>query len=121
MFANSLEILVFTLVGIIVVIPITPSFILTSLALFGLYILIRALSVWATFSKDHFTFREKLFISLNVQKGIAVAVVALTLSTMNIPGIQPVLNLSLAFFIYSLLLSTIVIKAAPLFGMGFFS
>ena len=129
-FANSLEILVFVLVGLIIKIPFTFDFFMKSFLLFAIYILIRYLSIAFSFKNENFSFKEKLFMSLNVQKGVAVAVVAFTLisyevqrtllvegvekivttSFVTIPGALTILNLILAFMLYSLVLSTLVIK-----------
>ena len=74
-------------------------------------------------------------MSLNVQKGIAVAVVIFILTTymfttteivkgignlvtvpfISLPGAQVVLNLSLAFILYSIITSTIMIKLSKYF------
>ena len=59
--------------------------------------------------------KEKLFMALNAQKGIAVAAVAFTLSTLNIPGMGLILNLTLAFMLYSIIVSTIIIKLSKYF------
>ena len=61
------------------------------------------------------TTKEKFFMALNAQKGIAVAVVAFTLSTLNIQGIELILNLILAFMLYSIIVSTITIKFSGFF------
>jgi hypothetical protein len=49
-------------------------------------------------------------MTLNVSKGIAVAVVVFILATYNIPKMIPILDIVLAFIVYSIVLSTIVIK-----------
>ena len=54
-------------------------------------------------------------MAFNVQKGIAVAAVAFTLTTLNITGIQPILHLTLLFMLYSITVSTIVIKFSKYF------
>lgn len=62
-----------------------------------------------------FTMKEKLFMSLNVQKGIAVAVVVFSLATLDIGGIGMVLNLALAFMLYSIILSSVILRVAKFF------
>ena len=111
-FSNSLEILVFILIGFIIKIPFTAGFIFKSLLLFAIYLLIRLAAVSIAFphKANEFNFREKIFMSLNVSKGIAVAVVAFILSTLQIEGMQVILNLVLAFLLYSIILSTITLK-----------
>ncbi len=114
-FANSLEILVFVLVGIMIKIPLDFSFFAKSVMLFIIYLVIRYMAVQMCFSKLNYSFKEKLFMSLNVPKGIAVTVVVFILATFEIEGIQPILNLILIFIIYSIILSTIVVKASKSF------
>ncbi|MBW2985146.1 cation:proton antiporter [Candidatus Woesearchaeota archaeon] len=111
MFSNSLEILVFILIGFMVNIPLIPSFFIKSLALFLIYLLIRFLAVHFSF-RDSYSLNEKIFMSLNVSKGIAVAVVAFTLMTKNIPGIDHILQLILIFMVYSIATATIAEKFA---------
>ena len=113
-FAHALEILVFVLIGLIVRIPFTADFFIRSSLLFVLYIIARFIAVNLSFQKE-FKFKEKLFMSLNVQKGIAVAVVAFSFAALNIEGINTVLNLTLVFMLYSILLSTVLAKFADLF------
>lgn len=115
MFANALEILVFVFVGLIVNVPFSYDFFMKSFSLFIVYLLIRFLSVQISFMKPVFTFKEKLFMTFNVQKGIAVAVVAFTLSLLNIEGITTILHLTLMFMIYSIILSTITIRLSKYF------
>ena len=99
-----------------------------------IYIAIRFATVQLLFSKEYNT-KEKIFMSLNVQKGIAVAVVAFILTTLvftktevingikqvievsfiSLPGANVVLNLSLAFILYSIIISTILIKFSKYF------
>ncbi len=108
MFANALEIIVFILLGIVVRIPISLSFILKSLLLFVVFVLVRAAAVHLSLKKEHYSSREKWFISLNMPKGIALAAVALVLATYPYFSLNIVLELSVMFIIYSLLLSFIV-------------
>ena len=62
-----------------------------------------------------FTMKEKIFMSLNAQKGIAVAVVVFSLATLEIEGMQTILNLSLAFMLYSIILSSVVLRLVKFF------
>jgi len=115
LFANSLEIIVFILVGIIIKFPFNILFFAKSMLLFMIYLVIRYISVQLCFSKLNYSFKEKLFMTLNVSKGIAVAVVVFILATYKIPGMDPLLNLILAFIIYSIVLSTIVVRVSKKF------
>ncbi len=114
-FANSLEILVFILIGLIIKIPFNYWFILKSLILFALYLVIRYIAISLSLRKLNYSFKEKLFMTFNVQKGIAVAVVAFTLTTLHIAGIQTILHLILLFMLYSIILSTIIVKFSKYF------
>jgi len=115
MLSNALEILVFVLVGVMVKIPFTASFIFKSLFLFALLVLSRVAAVFVCLKDSKYPFKEKLFISLNMPKGIAVAVVAFTFSLSGHPQMSIILNLVLAFMIYSLVLATVVERLSGLF------
>jgi len=116
-FSSTLEILVFILIGFIIDIPFTADFILKSLLLFVLYIIIRLAAISLSFphGEQEFTFKEKIFMSLNVSKGIAVAVIAFILTTFEIEGMAIILNLILVFILYSIITSTIVLKFSKYF------
>ena len=113
-FSLILEILVFVLIGIIIKIPLTLIFFTGSLALFSILILVRFISIELSFPKQ-FAFKERLFMTLNIPKGIATAVVAFTLATYTISGIKLILDLILAFIIYSIILSTIITRFSKFF------
>ncbi len=124
LFANSLEILVFILIGLLIDFPLNANFILKSVLLFFIFILIRFFAIMLTFSHSDFTFKEKIFMSLNVQKGIAVAVVAFTLSMLYLDtksvlftslNLTTILHLTLAFLLYSIIISTIIVKLSRFF------
>jgi len=114
-FSNPLGILVFVLIGIIVSIDFSANFLIKSLLLFLVYILIRFVSILFALRGMDFTMKEKVFMSLNVQKGIAVAVVVFSLATLGIEGIGTILGLSMAFMLYSIILSSIVLRIARFF------
>lgn len=114
-FANSLEILVFILIGLIIRIPFNLIFILKSMGLFVIYLIIRHIAIEVSLKCIGYSLKEKLFMTFNVQKGIAVAVVAFTLSTLNINGMETILHLVLLFMLYSIILSTIVVKFSGYF------
>jgi len=77
--------------------------------------MIRYIAIDFSLKDSKFTTKEKFFMALNAQKGIAVAVVAFTISTLNIQGIELILNLVLAFMLYSIIVSTITIKLSRFF------
>ena len=109
-FANSLEILVFVLIGLVIAIPFSLEFFIRSTILFVLYLVIRYIAIIFSLRGMDFTLKGKIFMSLNAQKGIAVAVVVFSLANLNITGIDIILNLSLAFMLYSIIVSSIVLK-----------
>jgi len=124
LFSNTLEILVFVLVGMITTIPLTAKFLASSLALFALLLAIRFIAVNLTFKKGEFSAKEKLFMALNAQKGISIAVITFMLmaeyaknlgTTPGIAEIPIITNLSLAFMIYSIIVSTVVVKFSGFF------
>jgi len=114
-FASSLEILVFILVGIVIRIPLDYIFIIKSVILFIVYLVVRYAAVHISLKELNFSFPEKMFMTFNVQKGIAVAVVAFTLTTLDITGLQTILHLILLFMLYSIVLSTVVIRFSRYF------
>jgi|TARA_B100001971_G_scaffold116440_1_gene107080 NhaP-type Na+/H+ or K+/H+ antiporter len=117
-FSNSLEILVFVLIGLIVVIPFSLEFFIKSVALFALHLIIRFSAIIFSLRGMDFTLKEKIFMSLNAQKGIAVAVVVFSFATLNISGMDVILNLVLAFMLYSIILSSVVFRMAKFFVEG---
>lgn len=114
-FSEFLEIFVFVLIGLVIKIPLTYQFLTSSLILFLIYIFIRFITIQLTFIKSSYTQKEKLFMTLNIPKGIAVAVVAFTLATLTIPGLKIILDLILMFIIYSIILSTIATRFSKYF------
>ena len=117
-FSNSLEILVFVLIGLIVIIPFSLEFFINSSMLFALHLIIRFSAIIFSLRGMDFTLKEKVFMSLNAQKGIAVAVVVFSFATLNISGMEVILHLVLAFMLYSIILSTVVFSMAKFFVEG---
>jgi len=116
LFAKALYILVFVLIGFIIKIPINGRFFISAGILFIIYVVIRWLSIEISLrqKEDGFNFKEKLFMTLNMPKGIAVAVVAFTLAAYNIPGtpiympgVKAILDLTLLFMIATIIISSI--------------
>ena len=99
----------FILLGMLIDIQWSMFFVITSISLFFIFLLIRLLSIEISFWNEY-TFREKLFMTLNAPKGIATAVVIFLLSTYAIPGMALILDYGLAFILYSIILSTLVVK-----------
>ena len=114
--AKSLYIIVFVLIGFIIKVPFNVKFFVSAGILFLVYIIIRYASVSITLPKGEqgYSIKEKVFMTLNMPKGIAVAVVAFALAAYNIPGtaayiegISTVLDLTLLFMVVTIILSTI--------------
>lgn len=121
--ATALEILVFVFIGFMIEIPITWGFFFKSIMLFILYLVIRFAAIYITF-REEFNLKEKLFMTLNVSKGIAVATIAFALTTLyaepgsvlyQLEGVPSLLNLTLVFMFYSIILSTIMIRFTDFF------
>lgn len=111
-FSNSLEILVFVLIGMVITFPISLDFFVRSAVLFVAYILIRFFAILITFRGTDLTRGERFFMALNVQKGIAVAVVVFSLANIGFGEMEIIFNLAIVFMLYSILLSTIVLRLA---------
>jgi NhaP-type Na+/H+ or K+/H+ antiporter len=114
MLATSLEILVFILVGMLVTIDFDWSFFFKSLALFTISIIARYAAVLVTMHSTDYKEKEKLFMALNMPKGIAVAVVVLTLSVMG-TQLNGIITLMILFLVYSLILSSITDRFGKFF------
>ena len=134
-FADFLEIFIFVLIGLVLTIPLEKWFLINAGILFLIYLCIRFIAISISFKKHEFSFKEKIFMSLNVQKGIGVATVAISLisyklthiaiisgieKTASMPftdllGAREILNLILAFMLFSIILSTIVMKFSNYF------
>lgn len=109
-FSNTLNILVFVLLGTIIIkfasIRTFDQLIYGTL-LFILYLIIRFFSVYIALKK--LNFRNKLFMTLNVPKGIDVGIILLLIiSTMyQIKGVEIITNIALLFVLYSIVVSTV--------------
>jgi len=117
-FTSTIKMLVFVLIGLIVSIPFSIEFFIKTLLLFVLYLGIRFLAIVFSLRGMNFNFKEKVFMSLNTQKGIAVAVVVFSLANLNILGMETILNLTLTFMLYSILLSAVVLRLSYYFIKG---
>jgi NhaP-type Na+/H+ or K+/H+ antiporter len=115
MLSNALEIFVFVLLGMMLKIPLTKEFILGSLFLFVLLVLARLAAVFAVLRESEYALREKFFISLNMPKGIAVAVIIFVLALLGESSLDALLSLMFAFMVYSLILSSVVNKFSKKF------
>jgi len=70
--------------------------------------------IFFTFRKKDREFKEKMFMSLNTSKGVAVATVVFILISMGI-GNKSLIDLGVLFILYSLVLSTVIAKMSKFF------
>jgi len=106
-FAKSLHILVFVLVGYLIRPLWEVEFISKTLLLFAIYLFLRFVAVQVTFF-DKFSLKEKVFMTCVSSKGIAVSVVAIVLANTPIAGLPIVVDLILLFVLYSIILASLV-------------
>jgi len=109
-FTKFLKIVVFILLGIMIKLNLNIIFIIKSLVLFGIYLAIRYLAVTFTFRKQNITFKERIFMTLSAAKGVAVATVIFLLLSYDIPGLKGIVDLSLLFVLYSIIVSSVSAK-----------
>lgn len=102
------EIFVFILAGIVVGLPYSLDFYRISLGLFIVYLLIRF--ILANLALRHFDFLERAEIAFFVPKGLATVTVAFALLNYSFLGSVLLVQLLLAFFVYSLIFDTILDK-----------
>ncbi len=119
-FTQLLEIIVFVLIGINLRFDLmSKDFLLLSCLLFLVYLIIRFVAVHISFRRD-FNEKEKIFMSLNAPKGIAVAVIAFSLAsgavtTLTLEKLTPVINMVMLFILYSIILSSIITRFSRYF------
>lgn len=115
LFTEFLEIIVFILLGMLIIIPLTREFLIRSISLFFIYLIIRYFSIILTFKDKAITRKERIYMVLNVPKGIATAVVVFILSTLQLPQLSTILSLTLAFILYSIILYSLVSRSTNYF------
>ncbi|MCD4666479.1 cation:proton antiporter [archaeon] len=112
-FANFLKIIVFILLGVVIKIPLDPTFLVKATLLFLIYLSIRFFTLKLAFPTVNI--KERWFMTLNVAKGVGVAVVVFIIAAAKLPEFDIILNLSFVFILYSIILSSIVAKFADRF------
>ena len=130
MLSNTLEIIVFVLIGFLLPLNLDLWFVVKSVLLFIIMIVLRFGAIQIVYISDHINLKERIFMALNCTKGIAVAVVAFLVSTyvlqiptlqegvkvlqelpvISIPGSQTIIDLMVLFIIYSIILSSIMAR-----------
>ncbi len=115
MLTNALEVLVFVLIGLMIDFPLTTSFFLTSLLLFCLFLFIRFVALAVIHPIAHGTLKQYLFMALNCPQGIATATMVFLLTASPLAGIPKILEVTFAFLLYSIILSSLITRFAPYF------
>ncbi len=113
-FSTLFEILVFLLLGLSIILPTGWVFYIKALGLLVIYLLVRGFVIFFTFRGKERSTKEKLFMSLNSSKGVAVATVVFLLVAQGVGG-KELIDLGVLFILYSLVLSTIVSKMSRFF------
>jgi len=108
-FTYLLMILVFVMVGLLVNMSVGWVFFVKAALLFALSLVLRFIAMKIAVGPEY-TGKEEAFLVFTSPKGIAVAVVVLLLSTMNLPNIEPMLDLTLILLLYSVIVSSISIR-----------
>lgn len=113
-FSHLLMILVFVMVGLLIDIFAGWVFMLKAFGIYLVICLVRYLSLNVTVGKE-FKKKEIIFMTFNAPKGIAVAVVVLLLSTLNLENIIIMLDLALVVMLYSIVISSIFVGLSKYF------
>ncbi|MBR9703464.1 hypothetical protein GOV10_05465, partial [Candidatus Woesearchaeota archaeon] len=111
--AYSLQILVFIIIGISISLSQDLLFWFASFAILATVLLSRFAVLYI--SNKEFKLRERIFMTLNLPKGIAVAVVAFTLSLQALEGFTLILNLMIIIMVYTLIISSITDRFGKFF------
>ena len=109
LFANFLRVVLFILLGLIIKLHFNFNFIINSFALFLILLIIRYISVEISCANSNFTLREKLFMTLNVPKGITTAILLVIIGQLFLAD-EIILNLGLMFVLYSVIIGAISMK-----------
>src|SRR3989338_7308469 len=109
LFANFLRVVLFILLGLIIKLHFDFNFIINSFALFLILLIIRYISVELSCANSNFTLREKLFMTLNVPKGITTAILLVIIGQLFLAD-EIILNLGLMFVLYSVIIGAISMK-----------
>src|SRR3989344_421414 len=104
---KALYIFVFMLTGVAINIPLTTEFFITSGILFITYLGIRFIASYLSVHSEGYTLGEITYIALNAPKGIATATVVFSLLFFDIEGLTIILDMTFAFILYTIILSTI--------------
>ncbi|MFH1455512.1 MAG: cation:proton antiporter [archaeon] len=115
-FSNFLTIVVFILLGIFLVKPVMNDFLLKSLLLFFIYLILRFAAVSLSLQKLKFNLKERIFMTLNMSKGVGEAVIAFvlmaTVTSIALPAsitvyLSEIVSLTFLFILYSIVITSI--------------
>ncbi len=101
---NALTILAFILAGLLVDIPYSAEFFITSGILFAAYLVLRFVAARISMKQS---IHETIYMTLNAPKGNATAVVLFALLAYQIEGLNAILSTAFAIMAYSIILSFI--------------
>ena len=108
-FSQSVEIMIFLLIGILVSIPLEKGFFLMSLLIFAMYLAIRYLVLLFVLRQHFFKPNERAVLSLIAPKGVVVAVLCLNAIFFE-AELMPLLQILVAVILYSQITSLIAQK-----------
>lgn len=116
-FAEGIELWIFIAAGIIISFKFSSSFIIDSLIIFFIFKFSRFVAINAALHHHKYSLKEKIFMTLNSSKGIAVitAVLALMMDIYNIPRINIIAEYLLVISLYTLVVSAITDIASKRF------
>jgi cell volume regulation protein A len=108
LFGYIFNIFVFILIGTKMLVKF--EFVILGSGLFLLYILIRFISINLALFNTRFNLKEKIFMTLNVPKGIDVAIIVLLMMTKysGFEGMATIVNLCLLFCLYSITIANVM-------------
>ena len=86
------------------------EFVILGSGLFLFYLLIRFISINLALFNTRFNLKEKIFMTLNVPKGIDVAIIVLLMMTKysGFEGMTTIVNLCLLFCLYSITIANVM-------------
>ncbi len=105
---HAIELFVFILMGVLIGLPAKIGFYRLSIILFLAYLLLRFVA--ASIMLKNYTVDERIEAAFFVPKGVITVVLAFALLNYTFAGIILMTQLLLAFFVYSLILDTVLDK-----------
>lgn len=106
-FAKALYILVFILTGVVIQIPFTVQFFLTSGLIFFIYLCIRFLAVTLS-CRPAYGWKDVAFMTVTAPQGVATAAIIFTIAVTHKEILGTILDITFAFIIYSIVLASVI-------------